>query len=191
MTDRINRPVVRTGASVLALLLGACAGTPRPASPEREPEARVGIQFLIPEGAERHELDDDEFFVLPGFSASAGMPRFPQAALGGSIDATAVCIELFVDEQGSVYESHPLYGEPGCAERADPALAAFVEASLEAVDRWQFSPGGICRRIGDRRADDDCGPPHPGWQAVPLRLGFVFDFSQHRPLAGVQALGGG
>lgn len=136
----------------------------------------VNSGLLIPMGASRYEMEKNEIFLmadrLPGFQE----PRYPQEYLGQDMDTRTVCVDLVVDSEGAVSSASINRTEHVCAGGGAPA--AFEEAALESVREWQFFAAQICTYPDGVEPDARCEGEGVSSQLVPVRLTYVFEFSQ-------------
>ncbi len=124
--------VLRTagGAALLALVLAACATR----------TAGVEQRLILPEGAARYEMAENQAFVFPEARGNQP-PAFPEVFGGRELPPTRLCARFVVDPGGAVRDV-ALLDDAGCVGMvAQPLLGAAV---LEAVSAWHFEPAMFC-----------------------------------------------
>lgn len=171
---------------VLALATGGCAtrGT------------SVDHRMLLPQAGARHAVESTQFFVMP-MTLAAPEPAFPENPGGaGTIDVT-VCAEIWLTGDGEISRVMPFEATPECAGTGLPQARVYVDAVVEALRRWEFTPAMICEfppELLARRDEGDCTGPEVAVRRVPVRLDYAFTFSSRegrrrvgfarRPVAG-------
>lgn len=141
--------------------------------------ASIDHRLLLPEAGVRHALESTQFFVMP-VSLVAPEPVFPQLAEGaGAVDLT-VCAEIWLSEDGDVSRVVPFDATLECAETSTERARAYVQAVVEAMRGWEFTPAMICEfppQSMDKRERGDCTGPEVGVRRVAVRLDYAFTFS--------------
>lgn len=163
-------------AVVAAALLAACA-TPAPRTAPSY-EGDVGFRALVPEGAERLQIPEEQVFqlgrVIPDDRV---LPNYPETLLGRAPPTVAVCAELHVDGEGAVYHALPLVQGGECPALPETLAGPFHAAVLEAVRQWRFEPSYVCAR-DEGMVYDDCDEPGKPREAVALLRAYRFEFTQ-------------
>lgn len=157
-----RRPLV-----ILAVLAAAGCATTTSSSVDR--------RMVLPAGAERHQVDEDQHFLMAALVRSP-MPEFPPGA--ATKDGTSeVCVEFVVTVDGLVEEVVFPRSEDGCASTGDDR-ALFEQAVREALARWQLTGAAICTFPAGVPRDETCEGEGVLVRAVPIRLMYVFSFTQ-------------
>ncbi len=164
---RCRRSLPRCLIAFCALLAMAGCATTTSSSVDR--------RMVLPAGAERHQVDEDQHFLIAGLISSP-MPDFPPGA--GTKDGTReVCVEFVVTVDGLVEEVVFPRSEGGCARTGDDK-ALFEQAVSEALARWQLTGAAICTFPAGVPRDESCEGEGVLVRAVPIRLMYVFSFTQ-------------
>ena len=112
-----------TVVAVACVVLAACTGK----------AVRTGVahEMILPEGAERTQVEDKQQFVM------AVPYRQPLPAYPAGVTAVAaqlpVCVEFVVGEDGAAHSPRLLEGVPDCVAASQPGITPFVDAALAAV----------------------------------------------------------
>ncbi len=152
-----------------ALLLAACKTT----------TGAVDKQFVLPPGAAQYRVREDQIFLAPDTLGDPPLPAYPAPLLEQHLAPVAVCVDVVVSAEGRATGLAQHTGIPGCPDADDPALAPFVQASMEAIQQWTFLAAAICTFPPGMPSDDRCAGEGVVEQPVAVRLTYRFEFSQH------------
>ena len=148
----MTRTTIRSGAVAWALvLLAACTGVPL------RPAGEVSVLSLEPEDAQRHPVaNDEDFRVGQPLADTRALPAYPPQWLEHAPVRLRVCVELNVDESGSVTSVRPLREIDGC-DTPSPEMAGDFDAAVrDAVSAWRFAPSLVCRLAPAAPAEGTC-----------------------------------
>ena len=139
----------------------------------------VDHRMLLPQAGARHAVESTQFFVMP-VSLAAPEPAFPETSGGAGAADVTVCAEIWLTADGDIGRVMPFEATPECAATGDPQARAYVDAVVEALRRWEFTPAMICEfppELLARRDEGDCTGPEVAVRRVPVRLDYAFTFS--------------
>ncbi|WP_152980850.1 hypothetical protein [Stenotrophomonas koreensis] len=132
--------------------------------------------MILPEGAERTQVEDKQQFVM------AVPYRQPLPAYPAGVTAVAaqlpVCVEFVVGEDGAAHSPRLLEGVPDCVAASQPGITPFVDAALAAVAQWQFFGAGMCTW---QREEAECSDGRAHVTPLAIRLSYRFRFSAGTP----------
>lgn len=155
----------------LALCLAGCARQVRPA-----PVGDVQAGMLIPDGAPTWEEKPNERFLVATPVGTQPMPDYPPQYLGGGLEERLVCVEIVVHPDGHVISARRNREAVECWH--GEVEAEFVDSAVEAISGWQFFGAQFCRFPEEVEPNDECAGDGVEIVPVPLRLTYVFAFSQ-------------
>ena len=158
-------------AVALALCLAGCARQVRPG-----PVGDVHAGVLIPTGASAWEEKPNERFLVAAPVGNQPMPDYPSQYLDSDLEERLVCVEIVVHPDGHVTSARHNHEAMEC-QHGDIELA-FVDSALEAISGWQFFGAQLCRFPDGAEPNDECAGDGVEIVPVPLRLTYVFAFSQ-------------
>lgn len=143
--------------------VSACAGAPK----------RVDREMVIPFGAARHEVSDEQLFIM-AVPIHAPDPEFPAGmrAPGGRLP---VCVSFVVTGEG-VVEAVELVDLPACSDTRAHAGDAFGQAVVSTVSGWSYFGAAVCDFTGGAIRNDDCEGEGVQITPVAIRLTYVFTF---------------
>lgn len=169
---------------LLPVLIAACAA---PAPRSMPVDGNVAIDTVEPPDADRHELRDNEDFVVGQvLPDSRPMPQYPSDLLGQSLSMVALCVELSIDTGGHVLSTQPLVTGTRCPHH-DPALQALLKHAIDAaVLQWRYAPSLACEIPPDAIPDGTCAAAGNATIAVPMLRAYRFVFRQTSAGASVQ-----
>jgi|GEM_PF-73141 len=153
--------------AILMLACGACATR----------AAGVEQRMILPEGAARYEMTENQAFVFPAPRGNA-TPAFPQAFVARELAPTTLCASFVVTAEGAVRDV-ALLEEAGCSSAAaQPLLGTAV---LEAVSAWRFDPAMFCIYPDAATRDrdwngDGCAGAVAEAKPVAVMLAYAFTF---------------
>ena len=159
----------RGGVVALALLFAACSHR----------TLQVDRALLLPPGAERHEVESDQRFLM-AVPISDPDPMFP---IGARLDAALhLCAAFVVAADGTVSDVVVDREGAGCADPGDATAAPFARATIGTLRGWRYFGAAICTFPdgADPDADPRCDGDGVRAEAVPIRLRYVFTFSSGR-----------
>ena len=158
------------GMAVACVVLAACAGK----------AVRTGVahEMILPEGAERTEVQDRQQFVM-ALPYQQPLPAYP-AGVTAVAAQLPVCVEFVVGEDGAVRSQRLLEGVPDCVAAGQPGAAPFVQAALAAVSQWQFFGAGLCSW---QQEEAECDDGRAEVTPVAIRLSYRFVFSSEGTVA--------
>ena len=158
------------GMAVACVVLATCTGK----------AVRTGVahEMILPEGAERTEVEDRQQFVM-AIPIAQPLPAWPQGAPAPA-SAVPVCVAFVVGEDGAVHSPRLLDGVPDCVAAGQPGITPFVDAALAAVAQWQFFGAGMCTwQHEEAECSDGRAPVTP----LAIRLSYRFRFQAGRAVA--------
>lgn len=163
--------ILRAGACrpCLVLVFGLVSGC---ASLSRQ----VDRQMLVPFGAPRHEVREDQRFLMAA-PILAPDPAYPQDA--PDVSSLALCVSFVVNTEGMV-EDVAVIDDPACPDSRRHARDSFGQAVVSAVSRWSFFGAAICDFPPGVPADDACEGEGVLQTPVAIRLAYVFSFDARR-----------
>jgi hypothetical protein len=175
---RMNLWLVSAPSRLAVVSLIAMAGC---AQQPRVPESRDGeviYSQVTPDHAEHLKLERNQVYQVGTIRPDDRvLPIYPPAMLERQLPLVAVCVELYVDERGVVYETHALEQGEACPALAPAVAEAFHPAAVDAVRRWRFEPSYVCERRPGWSAGN-CEGEGRERQAVPVSLAYRFVFRQ-------------
>ena len=134
---------------------------------------RTGVahDMILPEGAERTQVEDKQQFVM-ALPWRQPLPDYPPgvAAMAAQLP---VCVAFVVGEDGAVHSPHLLEGVPYCVAASQPGITPFVDAALAAVAQWQFFGAGMCTW---QREEAECSDGRAQVTPLAIRLSYRFRF---------------
>ena len=125
------------------------------------PVGDVQAGMLIPSGASAWEEKPSERFLVAEPVGNQPMPDYPSQYLGSDLEERLVCVEIVVHPDGHV-----------------SSAPAFVDSAVATISGWQFFGAQLCRFPEGVEPDDACTGADADIVPVPLRLTYVFAFSQ-------------
>lgn len=131
----------------------------------------VEKRMILPPFAMTMELENQQSFLMAA-PIDEPMPLFPEN-MHKQNGRAEVCIEIVVQEDGTVGESMHMPGTDTCDVRPDET---YVEAALEAVRRWTFFAAAVCEFPDNIMKTDDCSGDGVVVRAVPIKLMYAFEF---------------
>ena len=163
--------IVRDIAALSALLtLSACRSVPTHNTPEG-----VQAQLVLPAFATRHEVKQDERFLMAA-ELDTPLPAYPEGVAYGH-PAVTVCVELIVDAEGRVSGAGMLEDDSNCTHTGSTGVAPFSRTTLATVWTWTFFAAAVCRPPADT---EDCDDPRATVEPVASRMAYRFDFNRGR-----------
>lgn len=168
-------------------LVGGCA-------PMRERTiTKSAYQIVIPESADRYSLEKNQEFLLGERIGAAVLPEYPASELTRHLPEQSLCVEIDIGEDGHVFDSRPLYDTAGCPARIAGPDPVFYTATEKAVTQWEFKPARLCTFPRNVAKNSECSGDGVKVEYVPIRLAFMFSFTQeHGPhVTGHTVAGGG
>ena len=158
------------GMAVACVMLVACTGK----------AVRTGVthEMILPEGAERTQLEDRQQFVM-AVPYQQPLPDYP-AGVGAMAAQLPVCVAFVVGEDGAVHSPRLLDGVPDCVAASQPGITPFVDAALAAVAQWQFFGAGMCTW---QREETECSDGRAQVTPLAIRLSYRFRFQAGRAVA--------
>lgn len=160
-------------ASLLSIGVSGCASH-RPTA--IEPSGLVGMELIIPSSGSRYQMRADQAFLMPEFAGTPALPTYPVELLAQRIPALRVCVEVHIDDGGSVTASRAVADAAGCASVADPYVSVFHKSVVAATSGWQFLAAAVCTFPEGVEHDERCEGDGVTIEAVPVRLAFAFVF---------------
>jgi hypothetical protein len=141
-------------------------------------DGQVRLDAVEPDLAEHHELaPEQDFLVGPIVGETLLLPAYPADALRERRESVRLCMEIEVDETGTVIDSRPLPASSRCDEGSDRDLDAFVEVTRKVLAKWRFYPSLICTLAEVAQQDGSCeGALFV--EAVPMLRAYRFLFIQ-------------
>lgn len=158
-------------AVVLALCLAGCARQVQPG-----PVGDVQAGVLIPTGAPAWEEKPNERFLVAAPVGDQPMPDYPSQYLDSELEERLLCVEIVVHPDGHVTSARHNREATEC-QHGD-IEPAFVDSAIEAISGWQFFGAQLCRFPEGIEPDDECKGDGVEIVPVPVRLTYVFAFSQ-------------
>jgi hypothetical protein len=113
------------------------------------------------------------------------MPAYPADLLPLRLSDQEVCVSFVVNRDGSVSSVRPLYGAVECPA-GGLARPEFVQAAIDAVSRWNFSPFQRCTFPPGAPSEQQCNGPGAAVEQVEVTLGYRFLFSARNGAGVVQ-----
>lgn len=158
-------------AVALALCLAGCARQVRPA-----PLGDVHAGVLIPTGASAWEEKPNERFLVAAPVGNPPMPNYPPQYLGSDLEDRLVCVEIVVHPDGHVTSAR--HNREALECQHGDIEPTFVGRAVEAISSWQFFGAQLCRFPEGIEPNDECVADGVEIVPVPVRLTYVFAFSQ-------------
>lgn len=158
-------------ALALALCLAGCARQVRPG-----PAGDVQAGVLIPAGAQAWEEKPNERFLVAAPVGTQPMPGYPPQHLDGGLEERLVCVDIVVHPEGRVTSARHNREAVEC--RHGEVEPAFVDSEVAAISGWQFFGAQLCRFPEEVDPNDECAGEGVEIIAVPVRLTYMFAFSQ-------------
>jgi len=156
----IFRTVLTLG--LMVFLLAAC-----------KTNSTVGMRMILPPGAEIMEIPENQSFLMAS-PVSQPMPVFPAAAPRNT--NTSVCLELIINESGSVSSATPSYALPECLQTETGLDQRFVTSAVAAAKEWQFLAAATCAFPVGTPKTDDCSGDRVVITPVAIKVSYVFSF---------------
>ena len=141
---------------------------------------------MIPLGAARHEVKDDQQFIM-AVPINIRNPEYPEEVddIRRKLD---ICASFVVTEEGGVDEVE-IVDLPVCPDSRSYAASAFGKAVVSAVSDWTFFGAAICSFPDVASKNDDCEGEGAKLEPVAIRLtyNFIFDSSSGRKVVSSRA----
>lgn len=138
----------------------------------------VAYQSIEPEDADRLQLSATQGYVSALAKADKALPIYPAQWLASRLAPVTVCVELFIDDNGRVYETHPLIQGVTCPALPPEYAAAFQQAVVTAVGQWGFVPSYICELPAGGAPDAGCAGEGVVRKPIAIRQAYRFVFRQ-------------
>ena len=158
-------------ALALALCLAGCARQVRPG-----PVGDVHAGVLLPTGAPAWEEKPNERFLVAAPVGNQPMPDYPPQYLDSDLEERLVCVDIVVHPDGHVTSARHNREAVEC-QHGD-IEPAFVGRAVEAISGWQFFGAQLCRFPEGVEPSDECLGDGVEIVPLPVRLTYVFAFSQ-------------
>lgn len=134
--------------------------------------------LLIPEGADRYEVRENEIFIVADTFGEQPLPDYPESVLPMNLPLQTVCVDVIISTEGTVSDVRPNYDKAGCQASENAPVQAFIDSTRDAVLKWQFFAAAICRFPPGIEPNDRCEGDDVQIVPVPLKLTYYFDFEQ-------------
>lgn len=165
-------------AAAAISLASGCASTPAATPPPPVTVAGgVNAELLVPEAAERMQLQANQIFVLGDLNNPDVSPEYPAQLLPLRLPDQPICVRFVVNRDGSVSDVVPVYGVNGCPSSQGDARSEFFAATLAAVSRWDFYSSVRCTFPPGTPDRDKCSGPGTTAEQVAITLAYRFVFS--------------
>ncbi|MEP6906487.1 MAG: hypothetical protein ABI858_00680 [Pseudoxanthomonas sp.] len=133
----------------------------------------IAKRMIMPPGAVIMDIPEDQAFLMAS-PISQPMPVFPGGdLLGPSVSA---CVELVIDESGSVSSATPIYAITECPLDEGQMDQRLVAAVIDAVSKWQFLAAATCTFPAGAPRTEDCSGDNVLVVPVAIKLSYVFSF---------------
>lgn len=186
--DELKRTPMRNLIAAAGLCaMAACATKSEP----RTPVGDSAFSMVIPAGAARHEMRDDELFLMPATLGPQPMPEYPAAYLGDGLPPPVVCVDVVVEPEGASTRVSRHTGSPACPDGADARTLAFVQSVLGPVGAWRYFGAQVCSFPAGVEHNDECSGEGVEIRPVAVRLTYVFRFFEGRETAVLERQDGG
>ena len=153
----------------VSLLIAAMAGC------QKNIKNNVEMGIILPPGAERMKIPDNEKFVMPSPLVDA-LPNYPEELKSRNIRSVSTCGEIVINEKGAVEQVTPLYEIPECPEKEGEVDQAFVTAMISSMKGWKFTPPMVCTFPIGAQITDDCSGAGVLKNPIAIKLSFTFSF---------------
>ena len=161
-------------ATCCAMALAVClAGCARQVWPGPVGDVHAGV--LIPTGALAWEEKPNERFLVAAPVGNQPMPDYPPQYLDSDLEERLVCVDIVVHPDGHVTSAR--HNRAVECQHGD-IEPAFVGRAVEAISGWQFFGAQLCRFPEGVEPSDECLGDGVEIVPVPVRLTYVFAFSQ-------------
>lgn len=131
--------------------------------------------LIIPRGGQV-DIPEDQQFLFPTPVLENPLPEYPPERVAEGLDEQVVCLQILIDEGGSVPWSVPAHDHADCPSATRPAHPDFDKAAREAVADWQFLAAAICTYPPGVPKNDDCSGEGVTVREVPVKLSYRFRF---------------
>jgi hypothetical protein len=122
---------------LLVLFLTGCA------SSHKQIHSSIRKDMILPVGAVREELRQDQVFLAP-VPIKEPMPTFPDDYPAGKDLEANICVELVISAEGTVDGVTQIAAAPDC-ERAGSANSVLLYPQVAAaVNQWTYFGAAIC-----------------------------------------------
>lgn len=140
---------------------------------------KVDREMVIPLGATRYEVKDDQQFIM-AVPINIRNPEYPEE-VDGINQKLHICASFVVTEEG-VVEEVEIVDMPACPDSRLYAASAFGRAVVSAVSGWTFFGAAICSFPEGASKNDNCEDEGATLEPVAIRLtyNFIFDSSSGR-----------
>ncbi|HEX5693143.1 MAG TPA: hypothetical protein VFY00_00815 [Arenimonas sp.] len=162
----MNR-LVALGMAWLLLVSGGCT--------KHAARADVDVGLIIPRGGQV-EMPENQQFLFPTPVFENPLPEYPSEHLADGLDEQVVCLQILIDEGGSVAWSTAFDGPAGCPSAEQPALPAFTRSARKAVADWQFLAAAVCTYPEGRPKNEDCSGEGVEMRPLAVKLSYRFRF---------------
>lgn len=156
------------------VFLIACATKDKPGPSSGE----SSYHLMIPFGADRHDVRDDEEFFMADTLGPQPLPEYPREQLGRSLGDQAVCVDVVVHPGGFVSHAEHNMSAPGCVPEHGDDVGDFARSAVDAVRTWQYFGAQICRFPTGVEPNDRCDGDGVEIRPVTVKLTYVFRFSR-------------
>jgi len=129
--------------------------------------------MIIPLGAERYEIRDDQLFIM-ATPISTRNPEYPDVKDQQDISVD-LCASFVVTEEGAVNQVE-IVDAPVCSDSALHTSDAFGKAVIAAVSEWSFLGAALCTFPESVSKNSECEGDGVVTVPVPVRLDYVFTF---------------
>ncbi|HEY0334605.1 MAG TPA: hypothetical protein VGC74_12980 [Stenotrophomonas sp.] len=163
-------------------MLGGCSSVATERVEQRSDA--VDQRLLVPTAAgttaaPSYRMQAGQAFRMPLLQDNVD-PALPRDTPRRQLAPTTVCVQVIIDERGSVQRTEPLVDRPECQAGADPANADLLHAVDVAALTWHYIPAAVCHYAGPRPARiGDCADAEHV-ELVPVTLNYAFSFQMER-----------
>ena len=158
-------------------LLAGCSAPAIKEEPAPERSGRVDSGLILPRDSERMQLGSNQIFVAGEQTNPEVMPVYPADGLPLRLPDQTVCVKFVVGPDGSVSEIAPLFGVPDCPANEGGLRAEFLDATRDAVSRWDFFSFRRCTFPPGTPPKQQCNGPGATMEQVAVTLSYRFVFS--------------
>ncbi len=130
-------------------------------------------------GASQYQMQENEIFLVADKLPGQGEPAYPPRYLGQKIEARLVCVNVVISGDGAILDAQVNRTDIPCnRDVGHDDVVEFENAAMQAIKRWIFLGSQICRFPAGIEPNNDCVGASVEIIPVPVRLTYVFEFSQ-------------
>lgn len=135
----------------------------------------VDRRMILPSGAATYQVDERQHFLMAA-PVRSPLPSFPEG-VSAPDGLHEVCVRFVVSEMGEVEQIEFPEATLGCGIPNFENIP-FQNAVTKALSQWSFIGAAVCTFPEGVEKDERCEGDGVEVRAVPIRLMYVFSFSQ-------------